>query len=184
MSKFEAYGLRLMEEKDLRKVLKWRNSERIRSNMFTSHIITMGEHRNWFQNLTKQKKDIYMIFERENSPLGVVHFTQMDNVNYSCSWGFYLGEENLPRGTGLVMGYLGVNYAFHELKINKLCGKVLSYNKPSLNFHKKLGFIEEGRFQKHVLKNGKYHDVIFFGIFKDKWDVKKTEIEQLIIHRG
>lgn len=40
----EEYSVRPLEEKDLRLVLDWRNSERVHSKMLTDHKITWEEH--------------------------------------------------------------------------------------------------------------------------------------------
>ncbi|AEG59496.1 UDP-4-amino-4,6-dideoxy-N-acetyl-beta-L-altrosamine N-acetyltransferase [Desulforamulus ruminis] len=180
MSHFGTYRLRPMKEKDLEKVLGWRNSERIRSNMFSSHIITLDEHRAWFKSLTQKKKDIYMIFERENLPLGVVYFTNINFINNTCNWGFYLGEENLPKGTGLIMGYLGINYAFEDLKMNLLSGEVLSFNIPSINYHKKLGFVKKNSSKSKILREGRYYEVTCFDISKNRWEFEKRKLKYFL----
>jgi len=46
--RIEECGLRPIEEGDLATVLEWRNSERIRANMYTDHLISREEHRAGF----------------------------------------------------------------------------------------------------------------------------------------
>lgn len=185
MSLSEDYSLREMKETDLETILKWRNSNRIRENMINDHIISMDEHRDWFVRLMQQKKDIYLIFQHSNLPAGMVYFTDIDKRNNICFWGFYLGNEILPKGTGLILGIMGLEYAFNKLGIRKICGQVFSFNTSSLEFHKKLGFMEEGRLIKHVLKNQKYEDIISFALFKEDWDTKKNSIlKQTFTKRG
>ncbi|WCK54191.1 UDP-4-amino-4,6-dideoxy-N-acetyl-beta-L-altrosamine N-acetyltransferase [Aneurinibacillus sp. Ricciae_BoGa-3] len=166
------YKLRLINENDLKLILSWRNSEKVRRNMFTDHEISIDEHRNWFQNLEKNNTALYLIFEIDNQPRGLVSFSDIDYGNKNCLWGFYLGQENLPKGTGYIMGCLGLHYAFTEMKMRKVCGEVFNFNKVSINYHKKLGFKEEGYFKKHVLKNGQYEDIVCFALFSDQWESK------------
>lgn len=161
----------------MQKVLEWRNSNRIRANMFTDHCITCEEHQIWFDKVNQSKSDIYKIFEFQGRPLGLVCFTNIDRKNNRCHWGFYLGEENLPKGTGLLMGYLGVKYAFEDLGIRKLCSEVFAFNISSIKFHKKLGFKEEGFFSKHVFKSGNYEDVILFALFDEDWSKNRLNLE-------
>lgn len=171
----EGYQFRNICEEDINKVLKWRNSDRIRACMFTDDIITEEQHLTWFQKVIKNDSDIIKIFLVQNRPVGVVSFTDIDKRNNKCSWGFYLGEEDLPKGTGLVMGYLGLEYAFEQMNVRKLCGQVLATNTASIKFHQKLGFSEEGRFLRHILKNNEYVDVICYAVFKDNWQNIKKE---------
>ena len=53
------YGyLRMLEYRDLDLVLQWRNTDRIRKNMFSDHIISVDEHYQWFSSLDKKKTGI------------------------------------------------------------------------------------------------------------------------------
>lgn len=169
MFNHEECRLRPVEMEDLEKVLEWRNSDRIRSNMYTDHVISLEEHRAWFQRYKKDLTAEYMIFEIKANPLGLVYFTDIDVMNNICHWGFYLGEIHTPRGSGMAMGVLGLEHAFTRLNVRKICGEAFSFNEASIRFHKKLGFVEEGRFSKHVLKNGVYEDVVSFALFYEDW---------------
>jgi len=173
------YRLRLIEEQDLNKVLEWRNSDRIRMNMYTDHLISLEEHRAWFTRLKNNKKNISLVFEYKNEPVGVMNFTGIDEQNKKCTWGFYLGEENLPKGTGLALGYFGLQYAFEKMNIRKLSGEVFGFNTASYHFHKKLQFVEEGRLIQHIFKNNKYEDIILFAQFQEDWanNIKVIESE-------
>jgi UDP-4-amino-4,6-dideoxy-N-acetyl-beta-L-altrosamine N-acetyltransferase len=169
MPEREECNLRPVAEADLEKVLEWRNSERICANMYSDHIISMEEHNAWFEGVKGRNNSIYLVFELHNRPVGLVYFTGIDLANSRSHWGFYLGEEGLPPGTGKAMGKLGLEYAFENLQIRKLCGEAIAFNEASIRFHRKLGFIEEAHFVKHILKNGVHEDVISFALFKDDW---------------
>jgi UDP-4-amino-4,6-dideoxy-N-acetyl-beta-L-altrosamine N-acetyltransferase len=162
-------NLREIIVNDLDIILEWRNSERIRKYMFTDQVITKEQHLSWFENLKHDPKLKYLIFEYMGQPSGVVNFSNIDYRNHKCNWGIYLGKEDLPEGTGAIMGRLAIKYAFESLNIRKLCGEILAYNERSIKFHQKLGFIEEGNFQKHVLKNGNYTDIICFALFNENF---------------
>jgi UDP-4-amino-4,6-dideoxy-N-acetyl-beta-L-altrosamine N-acetyltransferase len=166
-------GLRVLTIGDLEMVLSWRNSDRVRLNMFSTHIITAEEHRNWYLNLDYNTCR-YLIFEYLQRPVGLVYFTEIDRKNNRCNWGFYLGETDVPQGTGLLMGYHSMEYVFSVLNIRKLCSQVLSSNKASVKYHHKLGFNEEGRLLKHVVHNDAYEDVICLALFNDEWEVVRN----------
>jgi len=169
MFKKEDFKLRPIEESDLVTILHWRNSERIRSVMLTDHIITMTEHEKWYKKLLNDNSNISNIFEYKGDAVGVININQIDKCNGNCSWGFYLGRENLPHGISIVMGYLSLDYIFQILGIRKLCSKVLSFNKSSIKYHTKLGFTIEGHLIKHVLKNGVFEDIILMALFYNDW---------------
>ena len=180
MKRPELYRLREIKSADLERVLKWRNSHRIRSVMFTDNIITMEEHIEWFKKVKRREHITSMIFEYNENPAGVVNFTGIDRIGRICSWGFYLGEDSLPPGTGLAMGYLGLEYAFDNLGVDKVYGEVLDSNTPSVFFHRKLGFVDKKYLPRHLFKSGKYEDVIFFILTKNAWDIIKNDIKNTI----
>jgi UDP-4-amino-4,6-dideoxy-N-acetyl-beta-L-altrosamine N-acetyltransferase len=169
MLSVEDYCLRKLKEQDREQILRWRNSDRIRANMYTDHIIAPTEHRIWFDRVTRDESVIYLLFEYRQRPTGLVYFTDIDRENGKCMWGFYLSETDLPRGSGTVMGYLAMNHIFEEKKMRKVCGEVLDFNAASQKFFKRLGFTEEGRLRQHVLKNGNYVDVVLFSLFSHAW---------------
>ena len=102
----------------------------------------------------------------------------MNPDNLTCDWGFYIGEQTAPKGLGTVLGYKALEYIFEQLKMRKVCAEVLDYNEASIHFHKKLGFIEEGRLQEHVFKDGAYHDVILMGMFAENWPTQSAVLRQ------
>jgi len=161
--------LRPVRDADLDLILRWRNSERIRANMFTDHVISEQEHFAWFERIKNEPVPLFLVFEYLRRPLGIVSITQIDRVNNRCMWGFYLGETDGPPECGLIMAYLGLAYIFKHLHIRKLCSEAFAFNQGSLRFHQKLGFAQEGVFVRHVLKNGSYQDVISFALFEEDW---------------
>lgn len=162
-------NLRPLMESDLEQILIWRNSEIVRLNMYNDHIIPEREHREWFEKSKSGQNSKHLVFEYKGNPVGVINITQIDLKNNKCYWGFYLGDPQSSRGYGFPLGFLGLEYIFKTLAIRKVCGEAFAFNEASIKFHKKLGFTEEGLLKAHILKNGKYEDVICFALFKNKW---------------
>jgi UDP-4-amino-4,6-dideoxy-N-acetyl-beta-L-altrosamine N-acetyltransferase len=172
------FNLREMTEDDLEMVWKWRNLESVRAYMYTDHVISIEEHRAWYAKAKEDSNSVYLICEEQGVAIGVVNFVQIDRVNNKSFWGFYLGQQDGPRGRGSIMEYLALEYAFGRLELRKLCGEVLSFNEHVLKLHKKFGFHEEGCFRQHVLKNGEYEDVIAIGLLAEEWAEKREKMEK------
>ena len=68
--------LRPLQEADLALVLEWRNSPRIRANMYTDHVIPWEEHLWWYQRVRDEKPSRFMVYTHRERPLGVVNFTR------------------------------------------------------------------------------------------------------------
>jgi UDP-4-amino-4,6-dideoxy-N-acetyl-beta-L-altrosamine N-acetyltransferase len=136
----EDYQLRKLEKSDLEMVLNWRNSDRIRANMYTDYVISLEEHLAWYERIKSDKTCIYLICEYQTKPIGLIYFTNIDKNNSKCYWGFYLGEIDAPLGCGIVMEFLALEYIFENRDIRKLCCGVLSFNDKVVKLHKKFRF--------------------------------------------
>lgn len=180
----EECALRPLAEGDLDLLLTWRNSDRVRSWMYSEHIITPEEHRSWFERSLQGEFPATLIFEYRGVPCGVKSFSQIDRCNNRCYWGFYLGETDLPRGCGSAMGFLALEYIFERQQFRKLCAEAFAFNEGSVRYHTRLGFAQEGRLVQHVLKNGRYEDVISFAIFREAWLAGKSALAAKIFDEG
>ena len=180
MAKREDYQLRPLQESDLEMVLSWRNSERVRANMYTDHIISLEEHQTWVKKIKDEPTIDYLICEFQNHPIGLVNFTNIDKNNNKCYWGFYLGETATPLGSGGALSFISMEYIFEIVDIRKVCSEVLSFNNKSLKLHKRLSFQEEGCFKKHIYKNLEYQDVICLALFQEDWLQNKNDIAKIV----
>jgi UDP-4-amino-4,6-dideoxy-N-acetyl-beta-L-altrosamine N-acetyltransferase len=179
MSSRQDYRLRPLFDSDLERVLIWRNSERIKANMYSDHIILTEEHLTWFNNIKTNESCIYRIFEFQDKAIGLASATQIESYSNKCIWAFYLGEEEVPFGSGAVMEFLFLELLFEEKNIRKVCCEVFSFNQSTISLHKKFGFQEEGFFKQHVLKNGKYEDIVSLSLFQDHWLEIKPKMQKL-----
>lgn len=176
------YLLRPMKEADLDVVLRWRNSDRIRVNMYTDRLITMEEHCRWYATIQHTRASDCSIFEIDGQRMGFINFTRFDPQNQSCHWGFYVGEPGAPRGSGTIMGYLGLEHCFENLRMRKCFGEAFDFNAASIAFHRKLGFREEGSLRKQIWKNGRYEDVLTFILSAEEWFRIKNELRSKIFN--
>ncbi|MGP5192296.1 UDP-4-amino-4,6-dideoxy-N-acetyl-beta-L-altrosamine N-acetyltransferase [Psychrobacter celer] len=159
--------LRLMQESDLELVLSWRNHIDVRRYMYTQHEISLTEHTNWFNKVSKDSNYNLLIFEVDNKPLGFVNIHQIAQGGIA-DWGFYTSPD-APKGTGYKLGEQALDYAFNTLQIHKLCGQALDFNEASRKFHKRLGFKKEGALEQHHFDGQKYYDVMCFGLLASEY---------------
>ncbi|NWF37925.1 UDP-4-amino-4,6-dideoxy-N-acetyl-beta-L-altrosamine N-acetyltransferase [Mariprofundus sp. NF] len=173
MFNYDSFSIRPIEINDKDRILQWRNSERVRCNMYNDHVISQQEHEIWFEHVEKDASVCNLIFSHEGEAIGFASFTGISTVNGRCYWAFYLGEGDAPRGAGSVMEFFALDYAFTTLEIRKLCCEVFAFNGSVIKLHEKFGFIQEGRFLKHYLKNGKYEDIVCLAKFGENWIVER-----------
>jgi UDP-4-amino-4,6-dideoxy-N-acetyl-beta-L-altrosamine N-acetyltransferase len=163
------YKLNLMSPADLDLVLIWRNDPRVRNNMYTNHIITEAEHRSWFGRASiDPSKRLLMCVDESDVPVGVIIFSDIDQVQKRATWAFYSGD-SARRGVGSEMERLALDYAFDNLGLKKLNCEVLSFNMPVVAFHRKHGFQVEGIFRAHYSRDGVAHDVYRLALCREAW---------------
>lgn len=160
--------LRPISTDELELILSWRNAPGVRANMYTRHEISLDEHLAWWARTRERTDQSYKMFEREGTPLGVVGFTQIDQVNSNSSWAFYASPA-APAGTGSRMEFLALDFAFEELALHKLHCEVLAFNQPVIKLHHKFGFQTEGILRSQHLHGAEYIDIVRLGILSDEW---------------
>jgi UDP-4-amino-4,6-dideoxy-N-acetyl-beta-L-altrosamine N-acetyltransferase len=180
----DACRLRLMLESDLDLVLQWRNREKIRRAMYNDQPIERAEHYAWFERVAREQKTHHFIFEYDMTPLGVINVVDINATANRCAWGFYVGAEHAPQGTGSAMGFVALEHLFENMGFHKVIGEVLSDNEASLRYHRRLGFGEEGKLVDQVCKGDRFLDVITFAIFDRVWYSIKTQLAARFFGHG
>lgn len=163
--------LRPMTIADLQSVLEMRNDPEIRRYMLTQHEISIDEHSAWFKRALENPGVELLVFELDKTCCG---FVQFKKTNYQgvVDWGFYV-DTNAPKGTGKKLGFAALHYAFEEEKLHKVCGQALHWNQPSIEFHKSLGFAQEGILRDQHFDGASYHDLVCFGMLRREWAGKE-----------
>jgi RimJ/RimL family protein N-acetyltransferase len=106
-----------------------------------------------------------------------VYFTDIDQARERCKWGFYLGTEGLPRGTGSALGYYGLSYAFAELPfVQEIVGEVLGTNLRSVTLHERLGFVEIGVME--ATRNDRSEQIVSFALSRAAWTKAKRSVAE------
>lgn len=156
------FALRRITASDYLSLMRWRNDPKIRSYMYTQHIITTKEHQSWLKKITTDNSYHPLILEFNNKPLGFVNIHQIAKGGIA-DWGFYISPD-APKGTGSKLGEQALDYAFNKLGLYKVCGQALDFNEASRRFHERFGFKKEGILEQHYFDGQKYHNVINFGL--------------------
>lgn len=159
--------IRVMQAHDLPLILQWRNHADIRRHMLTRHEITQDEHLAWFNRTSADESRRLLIVESASEAIGYVQFSNV-TANGAADWGFYIAPGS-GKGTGFKLGVAALDYAFGPLSLHKVCGQALAFNEASIAFHKKLGFVEEGRLREQHFCDGTYHALICFGLLRHEY---------------
>lgn len=177
--------LRVITEDDLEKITKWRMDPEVTKYMYTDPKLSIKDQRNWFNKINSSNEKKYWIIEiDEGIDVGVLSINNIDYVNKSCSWAYYISDIRARgRGLGRILECNIYDYVFDELNLNKLWCEVFETNSKVIQIHQKFGTKIEGVLKEQIYKNGSYHNVVRMAILKSEWiSIKKNyNYEELLI---
>lgn len=102
--------------------------------------------------------------------IGGCGINAIDWKNSTATVGIFIGKDRfLSKGYGTDAMKVLVNFIFDEMNINKIKLEVYSFNLRAIKCYEKLGFKEEGCLRKELFREGKYHDVLHYGMFRDEF---------------
>ena len=154
----------------------WRNSPRIRNNLFSNSIITKEEQQKWFYNQKTDKSSQYFVCHLNDTPIGSLYFS--DILENSCYWGCFIGENRVLPGFGLVLAYAALEYAFFILRVKTLYAEVFENNLPPQKIHNFFGYKKVSSYIRRV--PGQSPATIFKYMYnRSDWQIKSNEVERM-----
>lgn len=163
--------LRLMNEEDTGRIIKWRNTEFVRQNFIFRGLFTVKGHEKWIETMVNTGKVIQFIILRraDDTPVGSVYLRDIDRSHRKAEYGIFIGEEDaLGKGYGTQTAQMMIEYAFREVGIHKLMLRVLAENERAIRSYEKAGFVREAYLKDEVFLDGRYRDVIYMAVINDK----------------
>jgi RimJ/RimL family protein N-acetyltransferase len=79
-------------------------------------------------------------------------------------YGIGIGAAHQRRGYATDAVLLLLRFMFGERRYHKCEARIYAYNVASLELHRSLGFVEEGRLRDHEFFAGSHHDVLVVGM--------------------
>lgn len=173
MGQHDHCRIREMRAADLGLVLSWRNDPSVRAGMLSQHEITPEEHARWFERTSVDRSRRLLLVEEDGVPFGFVQFSGVAPGGIA-DWGFYVAPSS-PKGSGRKLGAAALGLAFGELQLHKVCGQALGSNRTSIRFHEAAGFRNEGLLLEHCLVDGRYQNLVLFGMLEQQWSRLRSE---------
>lgn len=160
---------RHINESDLGMIMKWRMMSEITKYMNTDPVLTLEGQKKWYEKIKSNHEEHHWILEVDGVPSGVVSLVGYDG--HKIHTGVYIAvKEKRSLKLTLYLQWNLYKYAFEKLGVDKVCEEVFCENKQVNRMLDMCGSKREGLLRHHVLKNGKYYDVVVRGILKEEWE--------------
>ncbi len=136
--------IKKISKSDLGFTFLLRNHKSIRKNFFNSKIISLSDHKKWFLNKIKNKKDFFFLIKNKTNKIGIIRFDK--NEFY-----FDVSISILPKYQSLNSGSLALRYAENFIKKGMVISRIKKNNKKSLNFFLKNNYTILSNNNNHIL---------------------------------
>lgn len=174
--------LRTVTRADMRHLSAWADSEFVEA-MVGSELLYQYKH------LYHRRNDLFLdLMQRDGSQLNAlivpllgpgdpVGFVRLYNINLLHGYAFLetvvCDSRSLRKGWGVEASRLITLYAVEKLGIRRVEAKAYAYNQLSRNALLRNGFRLEGALRQACFHEGRYWDVLVFGILKDEMDEQR-----------
>lgn len=113
-------------------------------------------------------KSMSCVIEYKNEIVGVVHLSKILNSLKKVEVGYWLSSKY--QGNGIITRAVKklIEYAFNELKMEKVEISVATENHPSRAVCERLGFKNEGNITNSENLHGKIVDHVIYGLYNEK----------------
>lgn len=122
----------------------------------------------WAEEQSKKRLEddsYYWVIETlEGKAIGFIETHHCDRRAGTFSHALGIAPEHRRQGYARDALYLVLKYYFEELRYQKVTTPVHDFNAPSIRFHETLGFTLEGRHRRMGYTEGRYFDVLWFGM--------------------
>jgi len=123
---------------DCELVLSWRNLPEIVHLSSSRKVVSLAEHKKWFNSVLNDKKKLIFLIKVKSSPIGLLRF-EINNSN-EAEISIYLIPGKTGHGFGVSAIKKGCNHLFSLGKIHKVVAKIRNDNERSIKAFSKCGF--------------------------------------------
>lgn len=107
--------------------------------------------------------------KRENEIVGEIKLNRIRWFNRKAEISLAIKKQFQKKGYGSEALSSLLNYAFNKMNFHRLEAEVIEYNEASIKLVNKFNFVEEGRLREAKYSNGKYCDIIRYGLLKKEF---------------
>jgi RimJ/RimL family protein N-acetyltransferase len=169
----ERIYFRPLELSDGDRLVVWLNDERNWSTLGRSNPINRLRERDYLENLYKSPLDIALgiVRQEDDALIGCVGLHAVCAQARRATFGLLIGDpRNQGQGYGAEATRLAVRYGFEEMNLHRIELAVFAGNGAGVRAYRRAGFVEEGRQRQAYYRNGRYHDVLLYGLLRSDWE--------------
>lgn len=152
--------------------VNWLNDEEVYRYMETRGNYTLEILKIFLEECELNRKLFWAIhLKLNNLHIGNIKIDPVNLKHGTAEFSIMLGrKEEWGSGYGLESSERIIKYCFDEIKLRKITLGVAAENSTAIKLYQNLGFIIEGVYKKHLIYDGRYHDVLRMAIFNSDFN--------------
>jgi len=166
--------LRPVLEEDLHLFQVWMNDPDVTQYVRRVLPASLEDERAWMTRVSKTTSEnvtLAIVDVETNELIGSMGLHNINYIDGTAKTGSLIGNKDYwGKGYGSEAKMLLLEFAFNELNLRKIYSDVIAYNKRSLAYANKCGYVEEARIPKHYFKKGKYWDQVILAVYRTPWE--------------
>lgn len=179
-SEFKRFGVTLkpLSEDMLETVRQWRNDPEVAKHMLTREYISAEQQVQWFKRMSQDPTQMYWVAWFKEQPIGVASLTEINTQSKTVAPGMYIYPQEFKNNiVPFCVAFALNDYAFEELKLETLIGKIFTDNESSLRFHEKCGY---KKFMPNTGMQNEPEGLQWFCLSQDDYETAKAPIARFI----
>ena len=139
LSQYDVRLIRVQAE-HLSLILRWRNNDWVRKNMFVQDILQEKDQLAWFNSINNAS-NYYFIIEYLGEKVGLIHAKNFSEEDGIGEGGIFIGEYDYLETWASVMASICLlNFIFAKTNINRSMVRVQAHNRGAISYNLKLGY--------------------------------------------
>lgn len=164
------YFVRSLLESDLDGAYKsWFDNQKVcKYNSHGKFFKNANWFRQFYDNLNSEDQVVWAICHQDDGHIGNVSLQSVSFINRNAEFAIIIGNPNHWRkAVGLNASLTLLQHGFYKLNLERIyCGTAAS-NLGMQHLAQRMGMVEEGRRRKHLFLNGRWEDLLEYGLLRD-----------------
>lgn len=165
----EQVYLRALNENDLNgNYVNWLNDAEVcKYNAHHRFVNTKEKTKSYIDSVNNSNTNLVLAvcYKEDNTHIGNISIQNINYIDSCAEFAIVMGETGYHgKGLAYEAASLIINHAFTTLNLHRVYCGTSSENTPMQKLALKLGMEKEGRQKEAMFKNGKYVDILLYGL--------------------
>lgn len=171
--------LRPLETEDMPTCQVWINDPEIRPYLAAFRPMDAVSEAAWHashdRGMTPRELHFGIALLEGDRLIGTTSLMRIDWLHRSATSGSLIGARaEWGKGYGTEAKHLLLEYAFRTLNLHRVHSEVIAYNERSARHLLRNGYLLEGRRREAAFRDGRYHDVLDYGVLRADWEARRA----------